>query len=302
VEPLRLRSSSGQVAVLAIVFMAVLLGMAAAVLDVGSWYRADRALQSTVDAAALAGAQALPDNATLGQSLAQQYAQKNGGGVETVAVSSYVAANDTVTVQGKRAAPSFFTKIFGLDSVDVHATAKARAGTLANAKYAAPFGIDEQHPILQCKPLPCFNQSTDLDLVKTGPGAFRIINIDGSRGGTGPGTLADWILNGFSGYMPLGWYYSDPGAKFNSSQVKSALDARLNTVMLFPVYRGTRGNGANFDYEVVGWAGYVVTSYQIQGSKNNKLFGYFTSVTWEGIASETAGSPNFGAHAVSLVE
>jgi hypothetical protein len=102
--------------------------------------------------------------------------------------------------------------------------------------------------------------------------------------------------------MPLGWYYSDPGAKFNSSQVRNALDARLNSVLLFPVYRGTRGGGANFEYEVVGWAGYVVTSYEIQGSKNNKLFGYFTSVAWEGIASETAANPNFGAHTVSLVE
>jgi hypothetical protein len=73
-------------------------------------------------------------------------------------------------------------------------------------------------------------------------------------------------------------------------------------VLLFPVYRGTRGGGANFEYEVVGWAGYVVTSYEIQGSKNNKLFGYFTSVAWEGIASETAANPNFGAHTVSLVE
>jgi hypothetical protein len=53
---------------------------------------------------------------------------------------------------------------------------------------------------------------------------------------------------------------------------------------------------------VVGWAGYVVTSYQIQGSKNNKLFGYFVSVTWEGIVSETGGNPNFGAHGVTLVE
>lgn len=156
--------------------------------------------------------------------------------------------------------------------------------------------------MLQCAPSPCFNQATDLDLVKTGPGAFRIINIDGSRGGTGPGTLADWILNGYSGFMPLGWYYSDPGAKFNSSQVKSALDARLNSVLLFPVYRGTKGSGAGFEYEVVGWAGYVVTSYEIQGSKNNKLFGYFVSVTWEGNVSETGGNPNFGAHGVTLVE
>jgi PPOX class probable F420-dependent enzyme len=117
-----------------------------------------------------------------------------------------------------------------------------------------------------------------------------------------PHGLADWIERGYEGLMPLGWYYSDPGAKFNSSHVKGALDHRLNTEMLFPVYRNTRGGGANFEYEVVGWAGYVITSYEIQGSKSNKLLGYFTSVVWEGIGSETAGAPDFGAHVLSLVE
>jgi hypothetical protein len=46
----------------------------------------------------------------------------------------------------------------------------------------------------------------------------------------------------------------------------------------------------------------VITSYEIQGSKKNKLFGYFTTVVWEGIGSETAGAPDFGARALSLVE
>ena len=40
----------------------VLLGMAAVGIDVGSWYQAQRHDQSVADAAALAGAQALPDD------------------------------------------------------------------------------------------------------------------------------------------------------------------------------------------------------------------------------------------------
>ena len=55
-----LRSESGQVMVLTALFMVVMVGMTAFVVDVGSWFRAQRATQSTVDAAALAGAQALP--------------------------------------------------------------------------------------------------------------------------------------------------------------------------------------------------------------------------------------------------
>lgn len=50
----------GQVAVLFLALLVAILAMAAAALDVASWYRADRALQSTTDASALAAAQALP--------------------------------------------------------------------------------------------------------------------------------------------------------------------------------------------------------------------------------------------------
>jgi hypothetical protein len=35
--------------------------------------------------------------------------------------------------------------------------------------------------------------------------------------------------------------------RFNSSQVKDALDLRLHTEMLFTVYRAVRGSGAGFD-------------------------------------------------------
>ena len=73
---MRLRSTHGQATVLTVVFLTVLLGLAALVLDVGSWYRAKRDAQSTADAAALAGAQGLPDT-TNAKGLAQQYAGKN---------------------------------------------------------------------------------------------------------------------------------------------------------------------------------------------------------------------------------
>ncbi|HEX6131425.1 MAG TPA: pilus assembly protein TadG-related protein, partial [Actinomycetota bacterium] len=67
------RSQRGQAMVLSVAFLAVLLGMGALVLDVGSWYRADRAAQTTADAAALAGAQKLPDDPGLATNLALEY-------------------------------------------------------------------------------------------------------------------------------------------------------------------------------------------------------------------------------------
>jgi uncharacterized membrane protein len=58
----RFRDQEGQAFVLTYVCLAVLLGMSALVLDVGAWYQAQRQLQASVDAAALAGAQAMPDD------------------------------------------------------------------------------------------------------------------------------------------------------------------------------------------------------------------------------------------------
>ncbi|MGH3023807.1 MAG: pilus assembly protein TadG-related protein [Gaiellaceae bacterium] len=301
-RPVARARESGQVAVVFLVALVVLLGMAAAAIDAGSWYRADRALQSTVDAAALAAAQALPYDTSASAALADEYATKNGGGVASVEFSAHHVADDTVVVTGTRAAPSFFSRVLGIDSVDVHARAAARAGTLSEARWAAPFGVDEQHEMLQCGPVPCFGEETTLELDKVGPGAFRIINIDGSHGGTGPPILADWIANGYEGFMPLGWYYSDPGAKFNSSHVRNALDDAVGRELLFPVYRDTRGGGANFEYEVVGWAGFLLTGWEVHGSKDSRLHGEFTRVIWEGIVSESAGAPDFGARAVTLVE
>jgi hypothetical protein len=211
-------------------------------------------------------------------------------------------ANDTITVKVTREADGVFAKIFGIDSVEVHAKASARSGNPDTARYAAPIAVDRAHPLLNCSPLPCFGQATTLDLVKTGPGAFRLLNLDKSYGGTGGKIDADWILRGFDGYMPLGWYGSDPGAAFNDSKIKEALNIRIGDELLFPVYDAVKGGGANFEYRVIGWVGFVVTDFTAQGSKGT-VDGHFVRVIWEGILSESGGgAEDFGVRSVELVE
>jgi putative Flp pilus-assembly TadE/G-like protein len=294
---------AGQSAFLSILFLVVLIAVTAAVLDVGSWMRSDRKLQSEADAAALAAAQELPDFSALARARAVEYGSKNGGNVKSgdVTFETRVLPNDTVVVKTKRQVKGVFSGVVGVGSAEVHASAKARAGLIASARYAAPIAVDIKHPFLQCKPQPCFDQATTLDLEKTGPGAFRLLNLDQSRGGTGPGTLAGWILNGYDGYMPIDWYFSDPGAKFNSSQVKAAMQQRIGDEMLFPVYDLVQGNGANFEYHVVGWVGFLVTGFTAHGNSGT-VSGHFTRVIWEGIMGSSASQANFGARSVALVE
>jgi Flp pilus assembly protein TadG len=300
------RSDRGQATILTLVFLVVLLGMAALVLDVGSWYRADRATQSTADAAALAGAQALPSSPVNANSLALQYVTKNGGGSPTVSLSTKFLTNDTVKVNVTKPAPGVFTKLFGVRSVTVGSHASARASLMDQAKYVAPIGVNILNPKLKgTSTCPCFGstQPTTLPLGKTGaPGAFDLLNIDLSHGGTGPSILADWILKGYDGYLSLGDYFSDAGAKWNSSQVQSALTSRLGTELLFPVYDVIKGTGANAQYHVIAWVGFHLTGFTARGSSGS-ITGWFTEVVWTGIASTSAtGQPNLGARVVNLVD
>jgi secretion/DNA translocation related TadE-like protein len=305
---MRIRNDNGQATVLTLVFLVVLLGMAALVLDVGSWYRADRAAQSTADAAALAGAQELPYDTGSANSQALQYADKNGGGLSggDITLSSGPTANDTITVHLQRPATGVFTKLFGVNSVTVGAKASARASLISQARWVAPIGVNVLNPKLKgTKTCPCFGTGspTTLPLGKTGaPGAFDLLNLDNSQGGTGPGTLADWILKGFDGYLPIGSYFSDPGAKWNSSQVQSALQQRLNTELLFPVYDTLSGNGANAQYHVIGWVGFHMTAFKARGSSGS-ITGWFTEVVWDGIeATSSNGEPDLGARTVKLID
>ena len=91
---------------------------------------------------------------------------------------------------------------------------------------------------------PCFQQNTTLDYNPLGvPGAFGMLNLNKVSGTPGSSTEANWILHGYSQYLGLGSYPSDPGAKFSSGgNVVNALQDRIGTVLLFPVSDTLTGN------------------------------------------------------------
>ena len=309
---IRLRTNSGQATVVTILFLTVLVAMLAAVLDVGAWFRADRKLQGTVDAAALAGAQALPDSPGLAIGDALSYANKNGGGVTggNVTISSTYIPNDTIKVSGTKSAPGVFSKLFSVDSVDVHGGAKARSGTLGAARYVAPIVVNYKHSKLACTPPPCSGQPTELEYEhlkngqtpSNGAGSFGFINLEAGAGnGVGTSTLGDWIENGYQDEMPLGTYNTSTGNPFSSSHVKDGLTARIGTEVLFPVYKTLTGTGSNAKYEIIGWVGFHLTSIDMKGNEE-KLFGWFTRVIWQGLPSTNPNQQGFGAYAIELIE
>jgi len=137
-----------------------------------------------------------------------------------------------------------------------------------------------------------------------------MINLNGNIGTQGTSVEANWILHGYNRYLPTGDYPSDPGAKFSSNEIQSALQARLNTVLLFPVYKTLSGNGQNAQYAIIGWIGFYITAYKMKGN-NATLSGYFVSYIAQGILASNGngngngnngGSVNFGVKSIQLIQ
>jgi hypothetical protein len=305
------RDERGQAIVLMTLSLVVIMGMAALVLDVGNWYHTKRRLQGTADAAALAGAQLLPNDSSGAQSQALTYADKNGGDVAAgnITVSSTVLPNDTISVRARRTDPGIFSGILGIASADIDARAKARVGPPTKARYVAPMVVDCAHPLIHnCNgdSSPDFFANTTMDYDPMGaPGAYGMLNLGGDQN-PGSSEEADWILHGFDKYLGLGNYRSDPGAKFSSSNIQDALHDRMGTVLLFPVFKVLDGTGQNAVYEIIGWIGFHLTAYEVHGN-NATLHGYFTEFIAQGILASTGGgesgpSSSFGVKSIQLIE
>jgi hypothetical protein len=306
----RLRSERGQTMVLTTLFVAALLGIAALVLDLGSWFRNQRDLQAVADAAALAGAQELPEDTSLARSRAIDYTTKNGGASPGITFTSTLGGGpDTIRVELERPAPGFFAKVFGVNSVQIRAHAAARASYPSAARWVAPITVNEKHPMLNCNPPPsCWDAGhiTEIELEHlhrpgsgTASGSFALISLNNSN--VDANTLAEWLLKGYDDFMEPGDYRSAPSANFNNGQFQSALEKRKGTEMLFPIYRKISGSGSTAEYEIVGWIGFVVLEVK-GGGANQTLRGYFTRVVWEGLPATTAPAADFGVRSIELIE
>ncbi len=108
------------------------------------------------------------------------------------------------------------------------------------------------------------------------PGNWGFADFDGGGGGTPQ--VADELTNGYSGTVSVGSSYGPkPGNIMNSGPVRSALDGLVTnqTVITFPLYDTASGNGKNAQFHIVGFAGFVITSYD---RKSSSITGYFKKV------------------------
>lgn len=134
----------GQVIIIVALLIVSLVGMTALVIDVGSLYQERRHLQTVADAAALAGAQELPESPSNAILVAINYAASYGVDItpNDVEISQFYVLNDTITVTPSNPdTPVYFAKVFGINSVNVVTTATAMVGKPKNHNDVVPWGV-----------------------------------------------------------------------------------------------------------------------------------------------------------------
>ena len=122
------RDERGQVLVLVTVLLMFMLTMAGMVMDIGMALENRRQLQNAVDAAALAGAQALPDTAAAATQ-AQLYFDLNAPtmGTPSLTIEFPVGHPEQIQVSGSSEYRYIFLSLFGRESTTVSASALAGA-------------------------------------------------------------------------------------------------------------------------------------------------------------------------------
>jgi hypothetical protein len=291
------RSDRGQATVLTLVFLVVLLGMAALVLDMGSWYRADRSTQSTADAAALAGAQALPEDPNTARTLAAQFATKNGGLGSAASRSLEDRRQRHDQRRGQAAGAGLLLedlrrqerhrRLDGDREVGGRLVRQVRGAD--HRPLQAPAA--ELHRALDASDLqPGLHARDDAQPRRPAPEGrrqrlrrVRLLNLNfgDPHGNIGAGTLADWLLHGYGDYLPLGTYFSAPSANFNNSQFQDSMTQVIGKEVLFPVYRLLTGPGSNAKYDIIGWVGFVIRTFDPSGSSGT-ITGHFTTYNANG--------------------
>ncbi len=244
----RVREETGQVLVIAVIFMVGLLAIAGFAVDVGHAFLVQRQLQAGVDAAALAGAQELPDTAQA-ITTAQAYGP-------TPAVLPATKPNDVTTVdnavttvdvkcltnygcKGRRAksngievtatssVPTWFLGVIGWNSLDVHASSTACSPCSAKG-FDVMVVLDRTGSMCDNGSGPC-SHSRDLDNAKAGVTQF-LMAMDPGLDKVGLAVLPP-VLSGTShcaapsasryGYDAW-WPYWDPYDRNNNPVTKDS--------------------------------------------------------------------------------
>ena len=167
------RGQAGQTLPLICLFTMTLLGFVGLVIDVGSTYLQRQEIQNVADAAALAGAATIPTGTS--QTAAQDMAAKNDVTGDHVAVS--FNNTDSVTITVTRSAPTYFLRMFDVNSISVSAIATAKIEAIGQIQgHVSPYVVTQQ----------AYANGTGTTLfTENGPGSYGTVDLPTSDNASG---------------------------------------------------------------------------------------------------------------------
>jgi len=148
------KQESGQALVIVAVSLVVLLGVTAFAVDLGGAFNAKAKLQAAADAAALAGAQDIPDynsnpaymDYTTAKNTAISYANKNGVASSNVTPTAPYAGDwKQIEVVCKQNYNYLFARIFGVDSKEIVVRAVAERRLIWGGETLPFLNIDDSY-------------------------------------------------------------------------------------------------------------------------------------------------------------
>jgi Flp pilus assembly protein TadG len=304
----QIRGERGQVFALLPFLIAVLVGMTSLVIDGGSWLRTHRQVQTAADAAALAGAQDIP-NQTTARATAIDYAQQNFSGLAAPTVTFPSAGEIDVVAQ---------RPVSGIFMPALNATARAHARAQVTVplemKNVAPVAVKDTVACAVTNP-GCYGQTVTLlfDESQVSSSTIGLINLSchssastacGSSAGIGGSQLKDWIESGYPDALPANQWY---GVKTGETvgPVKQGFTDRVGVPLFFPVFDQVANSGSNYFFHIIGWAAFVIDPGGITwGPQGRSLTGHFTTYTATDLAAggPIDGATDFGVHVITLTQ
>lgn len=226
----RLKDQKGQVVVIVAILVVVMAGISALVIDEGSLYQERRLQQTVADAAALAGAQELPEDPDKAIQIAVDYAASHGVDVENVYVEidKTLVPNDTIKVRSSDPDASvYFGRVLGVTSADVEASATAMVGRPLEVYDVVPWGAFIPRGVNWQEWLkPGEDKILKFGAGESVEGNFYALDLDGRLGG-GSNDYVDRIINGYPEPLSVGdIVLTEPG---NMAKTVSATNERVGT-------------------------------------------------------------------------
>ncbi|MCM3790386.1 Tad domain-containing protein [Domibacillus indicus] len=297
-----LKKEEGNVIVLLAFGLAVMISMLGLVIDGGHLFVTKSHLQKAANAAALSGAQEIPNDEAAVQEVINRILVSHNE--TTSLVQSSIKNSSELHVVLEKNVPVFFSSLFGVENVPIKVEAKAALKPLGEAKGVVPLGIEESVNLQ-------YGQTYQLkvDSGDSTSGNFGVLALEGP----GAKLYRENLLYGFDQPLKVGDILNTQTGNI-AGATREAVNYRANgcqqppgeydqrdcsRLMLVVVFKDISTGTQRKSVKITGFAYFYLTDQM--GSTDDSIKGIFIKRAGAGTA-ETAAPLDRGAYAIKLTE